>query len=69
LSNLSIHQEQKPTLGVYFEPHDANKLALLLEEYVNVICLNEPDINEAEKNFINYGVTYQNIVNHVVHQA
>ena len=69
LSDIAIHREQKPRFGAYFEPNDANKLACLLKEYVDINHVSELNINEVEEAFINYGVTYQNIVNNVVHKG
>ena len=69
LSDIPIHREQNPDRAAYFMPDDAVHLSWLLESHLKINNLYEPNIGQAENMFLNFGINYQNIVNHVVHEV
>jgi glycosyltransferase involved in cell wall biosynthesis len=65
LSNIPIHQEQKPKLGIYFDPYSAEGLAKLLKENSDLPYNNNFTFTESKQSFINYGLAYQEIVERI----
>jgi glycosyltransferase involved in cell wall biosynthesis len=68
LSNIPIHQEQQPKLGIYFDPYNAEGLAKLLIENLNNSSNNNFSVAESNEAFINFGLAYQKIVERIAHK-
>jgi glycosyltransferase involved in cell wall biosynthesis len=67
LSDIAIHKEQDPELGLYFNPNDSRKLAALLIEHATIDESINKEIKEKDiAEFINYGQSYQSIVKQVL---
>lgn len=67
LSDIAIHKEQNPEFAIYFDPTNAEELALLLSENVDKkTIVSENDSKIAETNFTAYGLSFQSIVKEVI---
>jgi glycosyltransferase involved in cell wall biosynthesis len=65
LSNISIHQEQNPEHGIYFDPHKPSQLAQLMQSVFSA----PDDLVKAfisNDSVIKYGETYQDIIEQLV---
>jgi len=66
LSDIPVHKEQNPNNGIFFNPNDFKKLALILNEQLNnadTFQNNEKEIIENnEKKVIEYAKNYQDII-------
>jgi glycosyltransferase involved in cell wall biosynthesis len=72
LSNLPVHIEQNPSDSIYFNPHDAEELAAILESEnrknnlgSNVILENKARDN-MEQRMIEFGLNYQKVITELV---
>jgi glycosyltransferase involved in cell wall biosynthesis len=68
LSNIPIHQEQKPKLGIYFDPYNDEGFAKLLKENSNLPNNNNFSFTESKEAFMKFGLAYQEIVERISHK-
>lgn len=72
LSDIDVHQEQSPERGSYFNPHEADALALLMTQTLDEFDANEEEnhrsraIGTHQEQFNQFGKAYERIVTEVM---